>query len=1110
MPTQHQISVTLTAKATQFESELKKSQSALKQLEGTVAGLQQRMRQTAPATSQATSSLRAMTTASSGLASQLTVVAAGYLSVQGAVRGTQAVFAAGMNVERQERAWAAIAGGTKQASEELAFLRATADRVGVSFLSLEEGYRNVAASAKGTALEGDAMRKVFLAITEAGQQLGLSSESVKGALVAISQMASTGTVQLDELRQQLGNHIPGVMTIAAKAMNMTTAEFRKQVEAGNVLAEEFLPRFARAIRSQFVPSMETAEQGTRTLSQEIARVGNVLTEMTAKVAQDSGLLDWTKKILKGIADIGIEALKTRDRLQQMQEREATRQIERATEGSSLDPGLTKKASEDLQRLNRQIDETAQHIQKLETDIKGGWGANLAPLKKIHADLVAEREKLLQTLRDMPKPSVTLNPTALEAPDMGAFTEQSNRQKRATTELEGIIKATEELAQTWRDLKTPAEIVKDQLDFLTKELEKFNTKYKDLVQAPTLPSIPQATVGAGAGHPGPRTSEADTIRALIRTEALYQKVDPNLAIALATQESNLNPNRPGDNGASLGVFQLQRKAAIDAGIDPDRRGELLLNIHGGVRYLAQKLAQSGGNVDEALTRYNTGGPVYMGRGDPNYVRNVRQYLPTTGSATPATVMQPIASTPSATTLLQPALALRDQLQGSTDEQTRIGAIQDMRAKATDQYADAIARLVEQFKTGTTAEDVATRTTELANIARQAAAGDADGLRESLVRLDESLGLSTVSMNANERAIASRTLESLLAVSADEDTTKTIMDQVKAYKADAEAIEETKRHSDAMEKVQRGLAEANETLLRVDEQRADAIGDILATMQDGLPTIEAYEAALRKLQGLGPGEGATRLAQSYKERSTAEFQAIQDGAANLSASLEDTLIASLTRGGDAWKQFGQIAVEELLRIVLQATQFRQTLTELLTKAGQALIGIIGGLGTSYGAGAGGDLRGYGGPTGRATGGPLLAGQRSLVGEQGQELLVSRNRLHLVGQHGPEIIRPTAPAYVLNNRDTMTLLRTSKPALQPLAARATGGSMVTGGAYLAGEEGMEAVIGMQGSTKGKMARGGDRPIVVNMHLHGVADKQSFVRSQAEVKRAAALAFADAQRSL
>lgn len=111
---------------------------------------------------------------------------------------------------------------------------------------------------------------------------------------------------------------------------------------------------------------------------------------------------------------------------------------------------------------------------------------------------------------------------------------------------------------------------------------------------------------------------------ITAEARHQGVDPKLALAVAMQESYLNPNAVGDNGQSLGLFQLQRAAALDAGIDPARRGEPEVNITGGVRYIKQKLQQSSGNVEQALSRYNRGTPTYQGRGDPHYVENVKQY------------------------------------------------------------------------------------------------------------------------------------------------------------------------------------------------------------------------------------------------------------------------------------------------------------------------------------------------------------------------------------------------------------------------------------------------------------------------------------------------------
>ena len=148
-----------------------------------------------------------------------------------------------------------------------------------------------------------------------------------------------------------------------------------------------------------------------------------------------------------------------------------------------------------------------------------------------------------------------------------------------------------------------------------------------------------------GGPSATTHAAPPGRAaitrLIEQEARRQGVDPGIAVAIARQESGLDPTAVGDRGKSLGLFQLQRAAAIDAGIDPARRGDLHHNIRGGVTYFKQKLEQSGGNVLQALSRYNRGTPTYRGIGDPHYVEHVMRYVPggarglgTTAPAAPA--------------------------------------------------------------------------------------------------------------------------------------------------------------------------------------------------------------------------------------------------------------------------------------------------------------------------------------------------------------------------------------------------------------------------------------------------------------------------------------------
>ena len=158
-------------------------------------------------------------------------------------------------------------------------------------------------------------------------------------------------------------------------------------------------------------------------------------------------------------------------------------------------------------------------------------------------------------------------------------------------------------------------------------------------------------------------------------------DPALAVAVATQESNLNPKAVGDGGKSLGLFQLQRAAAIDAGIDPNQRGDLRENIRGGVRYLKMQLEREGGQVERALSRYNRGTPTYQGIGDPRYVEHVFQHYKGTKPRRSLLAWAGQALTPS-TAEAAPASAQPVDDGARAQWQDRLREIEAVKAKAVE--------------------------------------------------------------------------------------------------------------------------------------------------------------------------------------------------------------------------------------------------------------------------------------------------------------------------------------------------------------------------------------------------------------------------------------------
>lgn len=153
--------------------------------------------------------------------------------------------------ERLDLRFQTVFGSARLAGREMAFVRGEADRLGAEVSVLAAQYSSLSAASLGTTLEGQKTRDIFSAITEASGKLGLSTEQTGGALTAIQQIISKGTVSAEELRGQLGERLPGAFQIAARAMGVTTAQLGKMLEQGSLASDVFLPKFADELRRTF-------------------------------------------------------------------------------------------------------------------------------------------------------------------------------------------------------------------------------------------------------------------------------------------------------------------------------------------------------------------------------------------------------------------------------------------------------------------------------------------------------------------------------------------------------------------------------------------------------------------------------------------------------------------------------------------------------------------------------------------------------------------------------------------------------------------------------------------------------------------------------------------
>lgn len=149
---------------------------------------------------------------------------------------------------------------------EIDWIDRQAARLGITFTTLSDSYGKFAVSASKANFGAQATRDVFLAVAEAGRVNKLSMDDMRGVFVALEQMISKGKVSAEELRQQMGERLPGAFAIMAKSLDVTTERLDKMLQSGEVFAnEETLLKFAQQLNKEFGSQLAKSLTSTTTL-----------------------------------------------------------------------------------------------------------------------------------------------------------------------------------------------------------------------------------------------------------------------------------------------------------------------------------------------------------------------------------------------------------------------------------------------------------------------------------------------------------------------------------------------------------------------------------------------------------------------------------------------------------------------------------------------------------------------------------------------------------------------------------------------------------------------------------------------------------------------------
>lgn len=174
-------------------------------------------------------------------------LAKSYLSVYTIIEGSRSLFKAGKDFDSLKAAMLAASDSAENAKANLSFVKEEAQRLGVDVIAAGNGFNKIGAAAKQAGFSVEQTKEIFSAASEASRTFGLNAERTNLVYLAFSQILSKGKVSQEELRRQLGEQLPGVMNVAAQAMNVTTGELEEMIKKG-ISAEDFMLKFSKRMR----------------------------------------------------------------------------------------------------------------------------------------------------------------------------------------------------------------------------------------------------------------------------------------------------------------------------------------------------------------------------------------------------------------------------------------------------------------------------------------------------------------------------------------------------------------------------------------------------------------------------------------------------------------------------------------------------------------------------------------------------------------------------------------------------------------------------------------------------------------------------------------------
>jgi tape measure domain-containing protein len=179
--------------------------------------------------------------------------------------GATAEYAA--QIDKLNIALKSVAGTSSEYANAQSVIATSAKALNIPVLDSTQSFTRLAASVRGAGGRISDAQIVFNGVASAIKATGGSAQDIQGAILAMSQTFSKGKVSAEELSGQLGERLPGAVTLFAEATGRTLPQLSKDLQEGAVGLNDLM-KFAIALNEKYAASAlamagSTEEAGAR-------------------------------------------------------------------------------------------------------------------------------------------------------------------------------------------------------------------------------------------------------------------------------------------------------------------------------------------------------------------------------------------------------------------------------------------------------------------------------------------------------------------------------------------------------------------------------------------------------------------------------------------------------------------------------------------------------------------------------------------------------------------------------------------------------------------------------------------------------------------------------